>query len=148
MRPWIFMVLLSGSLAAACSDSPESISNGGREAAGAANALPGEKKKCPLPDGYYFTYRFGDRPQLGTVILKIQVFGPDGKQAAPFSIHGSYGMPEMQGAHDSGDRDFELNRKGDYLLPMNIVMPGEWELNITFLKGEKRFYRGAFKFKV
>ena len=30
----------------------------------------------------------------------------------------------MSGAHDSGEVPFKLNRKGDYLLPVNIVMPG------------------------
>jgi len=112
------------------------------------NILPGENKKCPMPEGYYFTYRFASRPKLGTAIVKIQVFDRAGRRTTGFSIKGNCGMPEMKGAHDSGEQDFKLSRKGDYLLPVDVVMPGEWKLNITFLKGKKRFHHGAFMFKV
>ena len=101
-----------------------------------------------MPEGYYFTYRFAARPQLGTAILKIQVFDPAGRRTTRFAIRGSCGMPKMKGAHDSGEQDLKLNRKGDYLLPVNVVMPGAWEINITFIKGRKKFHHGAFKFKV
>ena len=110
--------------------------------------LPGENKDCPLPGGYHFTYKFASRPQLGTAILKIQVFDPAGRRTTDFSIKASYSMPDMKGAHDSDDQDFKLNRKGDYLLPVSVVMPGEWEVRLTFLKSKKRIHRGSFKFKV
>jgi hypothetical protein len=54
----------------------------------------------------------------------------------------------MVGAHDSGDQEFKLNRMGDYLLPVNIVMPGEWEIKLTFKRGETTVVRGAFRFNV
>ncbi len=28
--------------------------------------------------------------------------------------------------------EFKLNKKNDYLLPIHIVMPGEWEVKLTF----------------
>jgi hypothetical protein len=57
-------------------------------------------------------------------------------------------MPEMKGAHDSGEVPFKLNKKGDYLLPVNVVMPGEWEVKLVFLKGKEPVYRGRITFKV
>lgn len=152
-------ILLSGLFfaTAAFAASPQPAPHGGHSAAkeeGPAaamepeNILPGEKKKCPLPEGHYFTYRFASRPKLGTAILKIQVFDEAGRRTTGFSIRGDYGMPSMPGAHDSGEVDFKLSRKGDYLLPVDVVMPGEWKVRITFFKGKKRVHHGAFMFKV
>jgi hypothetical protein len=57
-------------------------------------------------------------------------------------------MPSMRGAHDSGDVDFKLNKKNDYLLPVNIVMPGDWEVRVTFLKDGKPVFHGGITFDV
>ena len=54
----------------------------------------------------------------------------------------------MRGAHDSGDIVFKLNRKSDYLMPMNVVMPGGWEVRLVFTRGEEVLFRGALKFHV
>ena len=110
--------------------------------------LAGPGERCPLPGGYHLTYGFASHPQLGTVVLKVRVFDGEGRQVAPFSLQGRYDMPEMKGAHDSGEQEFKLNRKGDYLLPVSIVMPGAWQLTITVRKGKKATYRGALHFKV
>jgi hypothetical protein len=110
--------------------------------------LAGEKEECLLPDGYHFTYQFSQRPSLGTVILKLQVFDPQGSRVSGFGVKGRYGMSEMKGAHDSGEQDFKLNRKGDYLLPLSLVMPGEWEVFIAFFKDGRPFFHGVFRVKV
>jgi len=57
-------------------------------------------------------------------------------------------MPSMGRTHDSGEVLFKLNKKGDYLLPVNIVMPGEWEVKLSFSKDKRVIYRGSFKFNV
>jgi nitrogen fixation protein FixH len=57
-------------------------------------------------------------------------------------------MPAMSGAHDSGLQALSLNKAGNYLLPINIVMPGKWEVKLTFSKGNKTVYRGRAKFDV
>ena len=41
----------------------------------------------------------------------------------------------MRGGHDTGDRTFQISKNKDYLLPLNIVMPGKWEIRAY---GEKR----------
>lgn len=110
--------------------------------------LPGFGKKCPIDDEFSFTYEFAEKPRMGTAILRIRVFDRDETQSTGFAILGRYDMPSMAGAHDSGEQEFKLNKKGDYLLPVNIVMPGEWEVRLTFKRGDTVVFRGAFRFDV
>ena len=97
---------------------------------------------------YYFVYNFDKRPQIGTIIIKIQVFTKDGKQDSSLEITGSSDMPSMRGAHSTEDKPFKLNKKGDYLLPVNVVMPGDWEVVFNFLKDKKPIYTGSVRFNV
>jgi hypothetical protein len=101
-----------------------------------------------IGDQYYFVYDFDKKPQMGTIIMKIQVFSKEGKQDSSFEITGSADMPSMRGAHSTGDQPFRLNHKGDYLLPVNVVMPGEWELVLIFQKEKKSIYSGSVRFNV
>ena len=70
--------------------------------------LPGEGRSCELPGGMHFTYRFSSRPQMGTVVLKVQIFNADGSRAKDIRILARSGMPSMGGAHDSDDKPFQL----------------------------------------
>jgi hypothetical protein len=110
--------------------------------------VPGPGKKCPLEGDRYFKYEFSERPTMGTVILKLQVFEKDGTQVVPYKITGRSDMPSMRGAHDSGEVEFKLNRKNDYLLPVNIVMPGDWEVRVTFSLNGQAVYHGSVRFDV
>jgi len=110
--------------------------------------LPGAGKKCWIRGTLYFTYKFDKTPKLGTAILKIQLFDKTGARVTTLNISGASDMPSMRGAHDSGEVPFKLNKKGDYLLPVNVVMPGEWEVKLVFLKGKEPVYRGRVAFKV
>ncbi len=110
--------------------------------------LPDAGKKCPIGEDYYFIYSFDKKPQLGTIILKVELFDKAGQRVTDLKIIGDSGMPSMKGHHDSGDVEFKLNKKGDYLLPVNIVMPGDWEVKLKFLKGEAIIYRGSIRFDI
>ena len=110
--------------------------------------LPGSGRKCKISEDVYFTYEFSEKPKMGTVILKVQVFDKNGAKTTPYLIKGRSDMPAMRGAHDSGDVEFKLNRKNDYLMPINIVMPGEWEVRLTFLKDGDPVFFGRINFNV
>jgi hypothetical protein len=110
--------------------------------------MPGPGKKVPLVDDFYLTYGFDKKPKLGTVIMKVEIFAKDGKKDTSFEVKADYGMPSMKGAHESGDQAFKLSQKGDYLLPVNIVMPGGWEIRMTILKAGKIVFRGSYQFNV
>ena len=110
--------------------------------------LPGPGKTCAIGDAYAFTYEFDKTPKMGMVIIKIRLFDKAGARTTELGIVGRADMPGMRGAHDSGDVAFKLNRNGDYLLPVNIVMPGEWEVRLVFSRGDEVVFRGALKFDV
>ena len=105
-------------------------------------------KKVPIGNGYYLIYGFDKKPKLGTVIMKVEVFTAEGKKDTSFQISADAGMPSMKGAHETGDRPFSLSKKGDYLLPISIVMPGDWEIRLTVSKNGKVFLRGRYNFDV
>ncbi len=110
--------------------------------------VPGSGKKCPINETYYFKYEFSQKPQMGMVILKVQVFDKKNDQVVPFKATGRSDMPSMRGAHDSGDVEFRLNKKNDYLLPVNIVMPGDWEIRLIFRLNGQPVYHGSIRFDV
>jgi len=110
--------------------------------------LPGAGKKCWIGDDMYFTWKFDKKPKLGTAILKVKLFDRKGGRVKNLDVIGMSDMPSMRGAHDSGEVPFKLNKKGDYLLPVNVVMPGEWEVKLVFLKAKEPLFRGRITFKI
>jgi hypothetical protein len=109
--------------------------------------LAGYDKKCWIGQDYYFTYKFDKKPKMGMLVLKVKLFDKNGKKEKSLVITGRSGMPSMSGAHDF-EQPFKQNKLGEYLLPVNIVMPGEWEIKMTFSKDKKPFYFGMFRFNV
>lgn len=107
---------------------------------------PGEK--IPLTAGYYFTYGFEKPPKLGMAIMRVEIYNRDGKLDTSHTVKGDVDMPSMRGAHSSGDKDFSLSAKGVYLLPVRLVMQGDWEIRFTFLKNGKPTFRGAYLFDI
>ena len=108
--------------------------------------LPKSGEKIPLGPAHYFTYAFAKPPKLGTSIMRVEIFTRDGVRDTSFVVKGDADMPSMRGVHSSGDQDFALSNKGVYLLPVRLVMPGDWEVSFTFLKGGKRVLRGSYLF--
>ncbi len=124
----------------------------GRKCAGAAQMpdyppMPGPGKKVPIGDGYYLIYGFDKPLKMGTVIMKVEIFTADGKKDTSLEVKADADMPSMSGAHGTGDRAFQLSKKGDYLLPISIVMPGDWEIKLTVLKGRKGHLPGEIQFQ-
>lgn len=111
-------------------------------------SMPGPGKKVPIGNDHYLIYGFDKKPKLGTVIMKVEIFTKDGKKDTSFEAKADAGMPSMRGAHETGDRAFQLSKKGDYLLPIPIVMPGDWEIRLTLLKDGKAIFRGSHQFDV
>ena len=107
-------------------------------------AKPGEK--VPLDTDHYFIYGFTKPPKLGTAIMRVEVFTRDGKRDTSFTVKGDADMPSMRGAHSTGNKEFALSAKGVYLLPVRLVMPGDWEVRFTFVKNGKTVLRGAYLF--
>lgn len=107
-------------------------------------AKPGEK--IVLDGGHYFTYGFDKQPKIGMTIMKLEIFTRDGKRDTSFAVTGDADMPSMRGAHAGGDKEFALSAKGIYLLPVRLVMPGDWEVAFTFMKKGTVVFRGVYLF--
>ncbi len=131
---------------------PESAKNSlaasGSEYSPVYPSMPEPGKKVPIGDDRYFIYSFDKKPSLGTLIMKVQIYTAEGKKCTSLVIKADSGMPSMRGAHETGDRSFVLSKKGDYLLPVNIVMPGDWEIRLTIIKEGKVIFRGRYNFDV
>jgi hypothetical protein len=108
--------------------------------------LPKPGEKISLDADSYFTYGFEKPPKLGMAIMRVEIFSRDGKRDTSFAVKGDADMPSMRGAHSSGDKDFSLSAKGVYLLPVRLVMPGDWEIRFTFVKKGKAVFHGAYLF--
>ena len=153
MAAFGLIVLLAAASAAAqpagsCCNSPGLSPSGPKAQEPEFKDLPKAGKKCWIGEVYYFLYEFDKTPKMGTAILKIRLFDKDGKQVTDLEIIGQSDMPSMRGAHDSGEVAFKLNKKGDYLLPVNVVMPGDWEVLLTFSRTKIVLFRGRLTFDV
>jgi len=107
-------------------------------------AKPGAK--VPLGNEHYFTYGFTQAPKLGNAVMRVEVFTLDGKRDRSFSVFGDADMPSMRGAHSSGRKPFALSNKGAYLLPVQLVIPGAWGVQLTLQTTGATWLRGAYQF--
>ena len=105
-------------------------------------------KKVPIDNDHYIIYGFDKKPKLGTIILKVEIYTRDGNKDTSFEVLADSGMPSMKGAHETGEQPLQVSKKGAYLLPVNIVMPGDWEIRITIKKDGKVVFRGSHQFDV
>jgi hypothetical protein len=111
-------------------------------------SLPKPGAKIPLGSGHYFVYGFTASPRLGSAIMKVEVFTLDGRRDTAFRVSGDLDMPSMRGAHSTGSKNFSVSAKGFYLLPVQIVMPGDWEMKFAFEKAGETVLRGAYLFNL
>jgi hypothetical protein len=133
--------------AGSCCNSPGLVPSG-QEGEPVFQDLPKSGKKCWIGEVNYFTWEFDKTPKMGMSILIIKLYDKDGKRASDLAITGRSDMPTMRGAHDSGDLAFKTNKAGDYLLPVNVVMPGGWEVQLTFSRNGIVIFRGRIAFDV
>jgi hypothetical protein len=110
--------------------------------------LPKPGEKIALDAAHYFTYGFEKPPKLGMSIMRVDIFTQDGKRDTSFVVKGDADMPSMRGAHSTGDKEFALSAKGVYLLPVRLVMPGDWEVRLTFARKGKTVFHGAYLFDI
>jgi hypothetical protein len=119
---------------------------GGQEPVFATMPAPGQK--VPIGNDAYLIFGFAKKPKLGPVIVKVEIFTGNGNKDTSFEVLADSGMPSMRGAHETGELPLKLSKKGAYLWPVNIVMPGDWEIRITVKKDGKVIFRGSYQFDV
>ena len=100
-----------------------------------------------LDTNMYFTCDFVKKPVLGVSVLRLQVFDKTGSRNNDFKITALSGMPGMR-MHDTEETNIKQNKKGDYLYPIDVVMPGNWEIKINVYKKQANVFPGVIKFEV
>jgi hypothetical protein len=110
--------------------------------------LASSGQSIKIDEQYSFTYSFDSKPKLGTSILKVEILDSTQKKVTPFDIYTESDMPEMKGMHGSGLKKLLLNQKGSYLIPLDFVMPGVWEIKITMKKDEQEVFSGVVKIEI
>ncbi len=110
-------------------------------------AMPGPGENVPLGNGKYLIYGFVKTPKMGPAIMKIQVFDKNGERDRSVTITADSGMPDMP-SMGTDHATCMLNKKGDYLVPINITMPGDWEVRLTVSQDGTVVYRGSYRFNV
>jgi hypothetical protein len=110
--------------------------------------LPKPGEKIPLGADHYFIYGFDKPPKIGMAIMRVEIFTRAGKRDTSFIVKGDSDMPSMRGAHSAGEKEFSLSAKEVYLLPVRLVMPGDWEVTFSFVRKEKVVFRGAYLFDI
>jgi hypothetical protein len=106
-------------------------------------------KKYSIGSGYSLIYEYSKKPAIGLLVLKLRIFEErSGKQVHSLNVSGESGMPSMRGAHDSGEKTFQLNKKGDYLLPIDVVMAGKWEVVLRVKDKGTTLFTGTIAFRV
>jgi len=131
-----------------CCNSPGLTPSGAQNQEPVFQDLAKSGKKCWIGEVNYFTWEFDKTPKMGTSILIIKLYDRDGKRVTDVDIAGRSDMPSMRGAHDSGEVAFKNNKAGDYLMPVNVVMPGDWEVRLTFSRNGIVIFRGRIAFDV
>ncbi len=105
-------------------------------------------EKYNLGEGYYFQYKFNKSPKMGMSVLSVTISDQKKNKVTSYIVKGSYDMPAMKGSHASGPKNFVLNKKKEYLMPVDFAMPGQWEINVDIYKGKKPIYRGLINVKI
>ena len=145
------MAVLAGAAqaqpAGSCCNSP-GVTPSGAQGEPVFQDLAKSGKKCWIGEVNYFTWEFDKTPKMGMSVLIVKLYDKDGRRVSDLTITGRCDMPSMRGAHDTGEVAFKTNRAGDYLLPVNVVMPGDWEIELIFRDGEEIVFRGAIRFDV
>ncbi|HPT71079.1 MAG TPA: FixH family protein [Candidatus Cloacimonadota bacterium] len=110
--------------------------------------LPGYGKKVALDKNTYFTYEFTKKPKMGANTLKVNIMDKQKKAVKSYQVFVSYDMPSMKGMHAVNDQPMQINKAGNYLLPLNFVMPGIWQVDLKFMQGKSVISKGSFTLKI
>lgn len=102
--------------------------------------------RIPLGAEHHLTFGFDKPPKLGIAIMRVEIVNRDGKRDGSFTVKGDADMPSMRGAHSAGEKSYSLSANGVYLMPVRLVMPGDWEVSFSVSRNGKTIYRGAYLF--
>ena len=90
---------------------------------------------------YILKYEWPEKPKMGTYTLKANFVDKAGNTVEDVDIIVNYSMPTC-GTHSKPKIEtMKQNDRGDYLLPMNFVMRGDWEIILSAQKNEQEILK-------
>lgn len=144
----VLAMMLPIAIWAQCGSCDKHDSKGKAEVKSNMKSLAGYNKVNWIDENHYFTYSFDKKPKMGVAILKVKVYDKAKKPNQSFEVFADADMPSMKGAHSTGDVKLKANKKGELLVPINFVMPGEWLVELKFNKGGNQVFCGCFNVKI
>jgi hypothetical protein len=76
------------------------------------------------------------------------MFDKSGIRLTDYSIIATYFMPSMPSMGITQETPFKLNKKEDYLFPIDVVMLGTWQVNMKIVKDKQVIASGIISFDV
>jgi hypothetical protein len=102
---------------------------------GSQSSRSGATAGNPAGNDYILTYEWPEKPKVGSYTLKVNLTDRAGAPVEDADVVLSYDMPSMRGSHATTET-MKRNARGDYLLPIHFVMPGDWEIVVSALRDE------------
>lgn len=96
-----------------------------------------QKKALQIYDNHFVTYKWDKAPKIGTRILYVTILDKKNRPSDDFTVTANAYMPSMRGAHDTGDKAMKMNKKKQLAIPVNLMMLGNWEVELKFSKDGK-----------
>ena len=97
------------------------------------NGTAAGSQSADVGKNYTLKYDWPEKPKVGTYTLKVNITDGSGAPARDVEVVVSYDMPSMRGAHATTE-NMKQNARGDFLLPIRFVMPGDWEIVVSAVK--------------
>jgi len=123
------MPIVAVVFAVACAGCGNQQSNNSKKP-GAARAAAIEASKQ-----YVLKYEWPEKPKVGSCTLKVKLL-KSGTPVREAEVTVSYDMPSMRGTHMTNE-NMKQNDKGDFLLPINFAIAGDWEIVVLAYKDGK-----------
>ncbi|HOZ01080.1 MAG TPA: FixH family protein [Candidatus Syntrophosphaera sp.] len=101
-----------------------------------------QNKNYWVSEDKYISYKWQSKPKIGTNMLLVTVYSKGKKINNDLILTANSYMPSMRGAHDTGDQPMMVNKKKTYVIPVNLVMLGDWEVELNFRQNGKIIYTG------
>jgi len=110
--------------------------------------LPKAGKSVKLPDGNEFTWEFNNKVKLGPNVLSVSINDQKNLNLKNYTVKANLDMPSMKGAHSSGSKKLNLNKKNNFVGPYDFVMRGDWEICIEIFYNDKPIYKGKYIYNI
>ena len=82
---------------------------------------------------YILKHEWPEKPKVGSYTLKVNLVDKSGKSVEGVEVAVKHDMPKMR-CNSGGSGVMKQNNKGDYLLPINFAMRGDWRIVISARK--------------